>query len=266
MIYPLNKSEIINNLLIDANIITVKETGSTNTDLKKLAESGASEWSVLCADKQISGRGRTGNSFYSPENGIYMSILLKPDFSPEDSLFITTLAACSVCRAIEKISDKQVKIKWVNDIYTKDGKICGILTESSINYVENKFNYAILGIGLNITEPINGFPIELQGKAVSLFYKNECDSNIKNQLIAEILNQFYNLYNNFDKEKHVKEYKHRSLLINKEIIYNLNGEETHGKVMDIDNECRLIISNTSGQITKLSSGEVKIKKWLEKAE
>ena len=261
MIYTLNKLEIINNLLIDANIITLKETGSTNTDLKALAENGAPEWSVLCADKQTSGKGRAGNSFYSPENGLYMSILLKPNFAPENSLFITTLAACSVCRAIEKISNKQVKIKWVNDIYTNDGKICGILAESSINYLENKFNYAILGIGLNITEPLNGFPSELQSKAASLFHKSECDYNIKNYLVAEILNQFYILYNNFDKEKHVFEYRQRSLLINKEIIYDLRGEETYGKVIDIDNECRLVISDSQGKIIKLSSGEVKIKKW-----
>lgn len=254
-------SEIKKNLKINSHIITVDVTESTNTNLKKLAENGAEEWTVLCADKQTKGKGRTGNSFYSPENGIYMSILLRPAFSPENSLFITTLAACSVCRAIEKLTDKQVKIKWVNDVYTEKGKICGILTESSINFKENKFNYAVLGIGINIFTPKEGFPEELRGKAASLFSSDEYIPGLKAHIIAEIINQFYDLYNNFNKLEHSKEYKRRSLLINKEICFIYKGEEIFGKVIDIDEDCHLVVQNNVDEIIKLSSGEVKIKKW-----
>ena len=257
----LDNNKIKNSLLIDAKVITVDETTSTNSDLKILAENGAEEWTILCAEKQTNGRGRMGNSFYSPEGGIYMSILLKPTFSPENSLFITTIAACSVCNAIEKLTNKNVEIKWVNDIYNKDGKICGILTESTIDYETNKLKYAILGIGLNVFPPENGFSKELKNIASTLLNNNEMSLDIYNHLISEIVNQFYKLYNNFDKAEHIIEYKNRSMLINKEIGYVQDGEEFNAIVIDIDSECHLIVSDSSGKITKLSSGEVKIKQW-----
>lgn len=250
---------IKNNLNIEANVICVDETESTNTDLKKLAVNGAREWTILCANKQTNGRGRTGNSFFSPENGIYMSILLMPDFCPENSLYITTIAACSVCRAIEKLTHKEVGIKWVNDIYNENGKICGILTESSIDYENNKINYSVLGIGLNVFPPKDGFPEELRLKASTLFCKEEFDANIRIHLIAEIVNQFHTLYSNFDKTKHTEEYKKRSILLNKEICYVLDGKEHYGTVIDIDDECHLVICKNNGEILRLSSGEVKIK-------
>lgn len=261
MLNLLSETEIKKNLIIDTRVITVKETESTNDDLKGLAANGAAEWTVLCADMQTKGRGRTGNSFFSPESGIYMSVLLRPDFSPDNSLFITTLAACSVCRAIEKLTEKKIKIKWVNDIYNENGKICGILSEASVNYEENKINYAILGIGLNLLPPNLGFPEELQGKAAALFCDNDSVPEIRNHLIAEIINQFYVLYNNFDKYAHIKEYRQRSMLIGKEISYLFNGAEFFGSVIDFDDECRLVVRNDSGEIIKLSSGEVKIKQW-----
>ena len=261
MMKMLDKNKIKTGLLIDADVIAVDETTSTNSDLKILAENGAAEWTILCAEKQTNGRGRMGNTFYSPEGGIYMRILIKPRFSPENSLFITTIAACSVCNAIEKLTNKNVKIKWVNDVYNKDGKICGILTESSIDYKTNKLNYAVLGIGLNVFPPENGFPTDVQNIASSLFDNYEVSSSIYNQLISEILNQFYNLYNNFDKDMHINEYKNRSMLINKEISYIQDSEEFNARVIDIDSECHLIVSDSSGKITKLSSGEVKIKQW-----
>lgn len=257
----LSKEAIINNLKTKANIITVSCTDSTNTHLKALAEKGASEWTVLCANKQTKGKGRTGNSFYSPENGIYMSILLRPVLNPGDSLFITSLAACSTCSAIEKLTDKHPKIKWVNDIYTEKGKICGILTESSVNYKDNKINFIVLGIGINLLPPKDGFPDELAGKAASLYSDMEKIPDVKNKLIAEIINEFYFSYIDFDRKKHACDYKSRSFLINKDIEYLSGGKVYSGKAIDIDEDCRLIIQDDNGNIKKLVSGEVKLTKW-----
>ena len=109
---------------------------STNTILKEMAEQGAKEGTVIIAEEQTAGRGRTGKQFYSPKGtGIYISILLRPDIPAEESLFLTTSAAVATARAIEDVSDKRALIKWVNDIYLEDKKTCGILTEGAFNVV-----------------------------------------------------------------------------------------------------------------------------------
>lgn len=261
MLNILSDSEIKSRLIYKAPVITVDKTGSTNSDLKKLAEEGADEWTLLCADSQTEGRGRIGNTFYSPKNGIYMSILLRPEILPQESLYITSIAGCSVCRAIEKLTDKKVKIKWVNDLYNEQGKVCGILSESSIDFTRNKLDYVILGIGINLFPPQGGFPKEICEKASSLFLENEKNINIKNHLISEIFNQVYGMFNIFDTNEIGKEYKERSLLIGKQVTYFQNNKEFTCKVIDIDNKCRLIVSDIDGNIIKLSSGEVKIKTW-----
>ena len=125
---------------------------------------------MLVAESQTAGRGRLGRSFHSPVGtGLYMSILLRPTFSAERALFITTAAAVAVCRAIEQETGLKPQIKWVNDIYLHEKKICGILTESSINFETKGLKWAVLGIGLNLSEPEGGFPEEIRSVAGALF-------------------------------------------------------------------------------------------------
>lgn len=257
----LNKTEIEKYLKYNIKVITVNETSSTNDDLKELAKNGDKFPVLLCADKQTKGRGRLGNSFFSPENGIYMSLLFFPEQFKDESLFITTMAACSVSSAIEKTTDKTTKIKWVNDIYTDNGKVCGILTESSFDAEKNVIDYFVLGVGVNLFSPIDGFPDELKGIASSLYEENSVYIDIKNKLIAEITNGFLDSLFSFNKEKHINEYKSKMLLLGKEISYKKNNKELDGIVIDIDNSLNLIVRNTSGKIDTLSSGEVKIKNW-----
>lgn len=93
---------------------------STNTILKEMAEQGAKEGTVIIAEEQTAGRGRTGKQFYSPKGtGIYISILLRPDIPAEESLFLTTSAAVATARAIEDVSDKRALIKWVTTFTLK---------------------------------------------------------------------------------------------------------------------------------------------------
>ena len=257
----IEKSEIEKKLEFDVILNIIDEISSTNSALKELAENGAAEWTVLCAFRQTAGRGRTGKSFYSPENGIYFSIILKPELKIYDSLYITVIAACAVVRAIKKLTNKEVKIKWVNDIYNDKGKICGILTESAVNFNDNTLKYAVLGIGLNVFPPKDGFPDDISNIASSLFERGESEPYIKECLIAEIINQIHNLIENFDIESLVGEYKDNSLLIGKEISYTQNGHNYIGKVTDIDSNCNLVVKDNNENLTYLSSGEVTLTQW-----
>ena len=103
---------------------------STNTVLKSIAEQGGAEGMALIAQQQTQGKGRLGRSFLSPKGtGLYLSVLLRPRFPAEEALSITTAAAVAVAETIDQLTGQQAKIKWVNDVYLRGRKVCGILTE-----------------------------------------------------------------------------------------------------------------------------------------
>lgn len=250
----------IKNTSLISNIIVRESVTSTNSLLKDMAKAGAPDGTVLIAEAQTSGRGRLGRSFHSPKDtGIYFSILLRPSMSANESLFLTTSAAVAVAKGIEDISNHKADIKWVNDVYISDRKVCGILTEGSINSTGN-LDYAIVGIGINIYPPADNFPDDIKNIAGSVF--NHYTSNTENEkekLIASILDYFTEYYLNFSDKAFFDEYKQRSFLLGRKIYIIENDIRIPATALDIDEECHLIVELEDGQIRELSSGEVSIK-------
>lgn len=246
---------------INLNINVYKTIGSTNTFVKELASNGEAEGLVVISEEQTAGRGRFGRKFHSPKGtGIYMSILLKPKMHASESFLITTSAAVSVSRAIESISNKEAKIKWVNDVYCNNKKACGILTEASFDFESGLIEYAVLGIGINIVSPKEGFNTEIKDIATGIFDDESLVTpDIRSKLIAEVLNRFLSYYKNIKDKSFLKEYKERSLLINKEVNIITNKSTTSATVLEIDDECRLKVRMEDGTVKLLSSGEVSIK-------
>ena len=233
---------------------------STNTLLKELAKKGEKAGFVLIAEEQTQGKGRLGRSFYSPDKtGLYMSVLLQPEMQVENALFITTSAAVAVSRAIEKVSNGSVnpKIKWVNDIFVEDKKVCGILTESAVDG-NGTLEYAVLGIGVNVLPPDKDFPAELQPIAGAVFSTTD-DKDLKNKLAAEILKQLESLPADFMSESVLWEYKSRSMLIGKQVFAIIGEHKKPCLVLDIDEKARLVVKFENGDISTLSTGEVSIK-------
>ena len=249
------------------NIIKYETISSTNNVLKDMAKVDAKEWTVLIANEQTNGKGRMNRSFYSPSKlGIYMSILLKPDFLPSETLFLTPMTAVVVSKAIDKVFGVNTGIKWVNDIYFNDKKICGILAEGAISKDGLKNEYVVIGIGINILNPDNDFPIEIKDIAGSLICDNEIDvknkdlfvENLKNRLVAEILIKMYKYYNANDKA-FMNEYKNKSILLNKEIYILGDENKEKWRVIDIDSKASLVVENKEGIIKNISSGEVSVR-------
>lgn len=235
------------------------ETDSTNRYLKELAVAGAPEGTVIIAEKQNAGRGRLGRSFFSPEEkGIYMSILLRPEIDLERSVRITSMAAVAVARAIEQVCGLSAQIKWVNDIFLNNRKVCGILTEAGINAIEGILDYAVLGIGINVG--VMDFPEELQEIATSV--SNECGFAVsKEVLIDAVLKELEDWYPTLWDGSFLEESKKRSILLGKEIQV---VDETHpeggylAKAIDI-NELGNLIIERDGSTRVLNSGEVSIR-------
>lgn len=256
----LNK-KLINEKLINSkkiNIILFDSIDSTNTYLKKLAKDKASEGTVVIANSQADGRGRMGRSFFSPQNtGIYMSILLKPTLSPNLSVLITSAAAVAIRDAILKVFDLDTQIKWVNDVFLNNKKICGILTEGAISSDGNSFDWAVLGIGINVFKPENGFSKEIQ--SIAGYIKESGDAKIKSLLCAEIINSFFKYYENLENREFLKAYRESSLVLGKEIMLLKNGDIIPAKALAIDNDCRLKVEYKNGKTEFISFGEISIK-------
>lgn len=241
--------------------ISVRKTvTSTNTVMKETAEQGGREGMVVIAEQQTAGKGRLGRSFASPKGtGLYMSILLRPKFSAEQSLSITTAAAVAVAGAVETVTGKNAQIKWVNDVYLNWRKICGILTEASVDFENGGLRYAVLGIGVNVQEPEDGFPPAIRDIAGAL-YRETPPSGSRVKLAAEILNRFFSFYQQMPERPFLIEYRKRSLLTGLEITFTKGGQRGSGVVLDVDEEARLVVQLDGEKKIALSAGEVEIDK------
>ncbi len=174
------------------NLKLMEEVGSTQDELRKLAEEGAPEGTLVIAERQTRGRGRMGRSWVSPAGkGVWMSLLLRPQVPIQQTSQLTLLAAVALCRGISRIVDLKIGIKWPNDLLVEGKKISGILLESAAEEERLKYVAAGLGISANLDE--EDYPEELRAKAVSLKMAagREVD---RPQLIASILEEFEKLY------------------------------------------------------------------------
>jgi BirA family biotin operon repressor/biotin-[acetyl-CoA-carboxylase] ligase len=244
---------------LPAELIIFRTIESTNLEAKKMAVAGAAHSTVMLADEQTLGRGRFERSFFSPAHtGIYMSFILKPRIPASDATLITVAAAVAVCRAIVGLTGLRPLIKWVNDIILDGKKICGILTESIMDFESNSVSDVILGIGLNFSTPEDTFPDELKDRAGSLFPKGN-PSFTRNEMAAAIIDNALNLYENLTGRGFISEYKELSCLMNREISYFDGGAEKRATAIDIDDSGRLMVRDADGTVSALSSGEVSVR-------
>lgn len=242
----------------DIPITVFKTIGSTNTEAKLLAMKNATHGTVILSEEQTQGRGRMGRNFYSPaDSGIYLSIILKPQLNIADSVLITTATAVAVCLAIDKFTPKEPKIKWVNDIYIDDKKVCGILTEAVTDIESGIINSVIVGIGLNVKTEI--FPSEISEIAGSIFNSNDRDF-IRNQLSAEIVNNVLDMCVDLKDRSFLEIYKNRSMIIGERIRYLKNNQWFEGYAQDIDELGGLVVFHEDGHKEVLHSGEISVRK------
>ena len=143
--------------------ITVrKRVDSTNAEARRRALEGAPEGAVVVAEEQTAGRGRLGRTFYSPAGaGVYLSVVLRPRLQADAAQYLTCAAAVSCAQAIEAVTGEEALIKWVNDIFCRGRKVAGILTEGVVDMESGRFEYAVLGMGVNVRVPASGFPSEI---------------------------------------------------------------------------------------------------------
>ena len=255
----LNPQNIYRNLktkFIGKNVLHFETIDSTNDYAKKIGNE-LRDGSVIISEEQTKGKGRLGRVWESKAGeGIWMSIILKPNIIPNKAPFITLIAGASIVKALN-ILGVDAKIKWPNDITINNKKLSGILTELSAEI--ERVNYIVVGIGMNVKD--TDFEEELQDKATSLYKENY--NLYRVDIVKEILCQFEKLYLDYiekdDKKEVLDICRQYSAIINKEIYVIKNDQKELVDCIGINEEGNLIIKNKDGNLEEIMSGEVSIR-------
>lgn len=268
----LSEDYLRENINHPCKVRTLEKTDSTNNVAKTINDCSVPQ--LIVANEQTGGRGRLGRRFYSPAGtGLYMTIAFRPSFGLDRAMLTTAAAAVVVCRAIEKISGLRPKIKWVNDIYLGEKKLCGILTEAESNFETGLIEKIIVGIGVNCFKA--SVPEELSD--VIAFMENPPKDFSRSQLAAAIANEFFDVMENFDKSSLLREYKARSFILGEQIrIFNpaiarsmglspeKEKEGIKARAIDIDENGGLVVEYLEGRRSRemdtLTTGEITIRK------
>ena len=251
-----NISYKLNTNIIGKKILHFETIESTNNYAKKIALEEL-DGTVIISEEQTKGRGRVGKQWYSKSGeGIWMSIILKPDIIPQKAPFITLIAGASIVKALNKLG-VETFIKWPNDITINNKKVAGILTELSTEV--DKINYIVLGIGIN-TKTMK-FSQEISEIATSLYKEGYEISRV--DIVKAILEEFEKLYLQYVNENVRKETlsicRKYSAIIGKDIYLIKEDEKELVRCLDINDDGNLIVRNENNIIQEIISGEISIR-------
>ena len=248
---------ILPDLIQEKTNLTIRykpETKSTQTDAKEGIEAGNKGNTLYLSTCQTAGRGRFQRPYYSPsQGGIYMSLHIQPNLPYEKLPSYTLLVAAAVYKAIKNLTMIEVDIKWVNDIYLKNKKIAGILTEAMTSVETGLVTDVIIGLGINFS--IADFPEDLKEKAGSLFMPPAPIT--RNELISEIWRCFYQTA----PEELLYLYKEHSLVLGREVSFIQDQTKKKGVAKDISDKGQLLIQLDDQTEIWLNSGEISLTSW-----
>lgn len=250
-------NEKLKTLYIGRPTVVLDSVDSTNEEIKRRAKQGEKQGLTVVSDEQTLGKGRLGRVWQSPKGtSIYESILLRPELAPSQVPCITLVAGLALCNTINSIAECNAKIKWPNDIIIGSKKLCGILTEMTIE--DNTVSFAVVGMGINANN--RSFPDEIKHKATSLYLEKGIAFS-RAELVAKLAENFEQAYNEFIMggfEAIKDEYVSLCATIGRRVSAHRSNEEICGTAADIAADGGLIIQTDSGNTEYISTGEVAV--------
>ena len=247
--------------LFGKNIIFKDTIGSTNVFLKRLAEEGASEGTVVIADEQSAGLGRLGREWFSKKGeNLLFSVLLRPRLPPSKLFVVTMIFALAGIDAIKETSGLNAMIKWPNDIYIDGKKIGGILAEFSV--VQGVVQHLVLGMGLNV----NWNP-EMEKTLLyptSSIFAETRERVSREEMLVNLLKQLAISYYEVERdmartERFYEKWNEKSLILGKTVVIETGKERIEGEVAGIDRDGALTLITAGGVVRKFVCGDVSVK-------
>ena len=259
-LYEHELAALLQTTVMGNKIVYRESVGSTNELAKELAQNGAEQGTVVIAEEQTKGKGRLGRTWYSPAGqGLWFSVILRPQISPIDATKLTLVCAVAVARTIRETTGTMAGIKWPNDILIDNRKAAGILTE--MNAEIDKINYLVIGIGVNYHLEAGALPEELSGVAVSLDEQGHTKLT-RAEFLAALLNNLDVLYRDFLAGKFsdiLSAWKEMSVTLNRWVKVTSVVSVDEGIAFDIDDEGALILMKKDGSVKRMLSGDVSLK-------
>ena len=243
------------------SLIYFESIDSTNTRAKELAKEGAPHGTVLVAGHQTAGRGRMGRSFSSPDGmGVYLSVILRPNCTPDKLMHLTCATAVASCKAVENACGVCPGIKWTNDLVCGKKKLGGILTELSVDSTTGLVFWAVVGIGINCNQQPEDFSAELRDMATSI---SQLTGTICSpfRLAAALTEALYQMDTQLlsGKKQLMDEYRKHCITLGKDIVVVRGEDIQYGKALELDDDGGLLVRFTDGQERIVSSGEVSVR-------
>ncbi len=229
---------------------------STNDVAKHLATRGAKEGTIVLAESQSKGKGRLGRKWFSPEGGLWFSVILRPRTEPEHAPKLTLLGSVALVKTMNNLYGIGAEIKWPNDVLIGQKKVCGILTETSIK--GENLDFTVLGFGVNANLNLEIFPQHLR----------DCITTLKAQLGKEVSREIllcnlmknveasYDLFKNRKFVAILDDWRKLSGFLGS-YVRILDGRRTiEGTALDLDTDGALMIRLKDHNIHKVISGDV----------
>lgn len=233
--------------------------GSTNGTLAELAVEGAAEGTVVWADAQTAGRGRLDRAWHSPPGrNLYFSLLLRPKVAPPLVSTLALVAGLSVRDALQaRLLDRDAKVKWPNDVWVDQRKICGVLCETAID--GGRVSHVVVGVGVNVNMDLDCFPSELRSTATSLKMETGREHQ-RERLLDDILARFDRDYADWlargDLTPFLDRWRAASVLLGRVVNVKQGGEILNGVVDELAPEGELIMKRDDGMIVAIRAGDV----------
>ena len=204
---------------------------------------------VIIAEKQTSGKGRTGRRWESPKGGIWLSVILHPKFDISVATLFPLAASLALSNAIEKTFEIKPELKWPNDITVKGKKVAGILVDVSLE--SNKIEELVLGVGVNFDVDTENIEKSLKGTpnfygAGSLLHQDEKKRPVElvHAFLTE-LEKIYTMLSSGEIKKIIEDWTKKSSTIGKNIELNTENEKISGKALRIDDDGALVVSKNN---------------------
>jgi BirA family biotin operon repressor/biotin-[acetyl-CoA-carboxylase] ligase len=232
------------------------KTDSTNRVAMDLGYSGAPEGTVVLAEEQTAGRGRSGRTWFSERgSGLYVTLLLRPNLAPAQAPLLTMLAGLSAHAAVQTHAGLTPELKWPNDLLLNGKKIGGILTEMHAEPSEVRF--VVVGIGINVNQ--EKFPTEISSVASSL-RKESGRAHSRLELLVRLLSQFETDYNRFLREGApfvVQRFLSVSNFADGRRVRVDSGNESYlGTTAGLSPEGLLLVKKDAGPLVTVIAGDV----------
>lgn len=252
---------LLNNSIFQRNVIFKITIGSTNVFLKKLAQEGSPEGTMVIADEQSAGLGRMGREWFSKKGkNLLFSVLLRPELPPNKIFFLTMIFALAGIDAVQQMTGLNAMIKWPNDLYIGGKKLGGILTEFAVK--KGVVQHVVLGMGLNVnwnpsTEKNLMYP-------TSSIFSETHEKVSREKLLSKVLKLLEQYYQKGMEDVHSAErffekWTEKSAILGKAVVIETGKERVEGEAAGIDQEGALTLITANGHERKFVCGDVSVK-------